>query len=256
LRFAEGYYKQRGRSATVGAFFLTKRLTVNSITCKMLLWDTAGQEQFQKLAVTYYKNAAAAILCYDVSNPRSLLNLRQRLEELKENITVGRIVVAIAACKCDLEPVPGLQDEARKLAKSVDALYVETSAKDDVGVTKLFSQTAERVLQWQKEAEQGYAPPLSVTLGGTSTRSLPSGSHFTRTNTSGATPAAGLATPPPQKGAEVDCSKKEDQDNSTANDSDDTVADAVDDKSKTPEAICAGGLLDCGNEDTESCVIL
>ena len=45
LRFAEGYYREEARSATVGAFFITKRLQVQGITCKIQIWDTAGQEQ-------------------------------------------------------------------------------------------------------------------------------------------------------------------------------------------------------------------
>lgn len=44
LRFAEGYYRDEGRSATVGAFFITKRIQTSSgITCKVQIWDTAGQ---------------------------------------------------------------------------------------------------------------------------------------------------------------------------------------------------------------------
>lgn len=81
LRFAEGYYRDSARNPTVGAFFITKRLTVSvpvkdgeepqPITAKLAIWDTAGQEQFKRLAPMYYKNAAAAIICYDVTSPKS-----------------------------------------------------------------------------------------------------------------------------------------------------------------------------------------
>jgi small GTP-binding protein len=96
VRFAEGYYRESARNPTVGAFFITKRLTVNvptsqeqqnqqkqhqqqqppndayhPITAKLQIWDTAGQEQFKKLAPMYYKDAAAAIICYDVTSPKS-----------------------------------------------------------------------------------------------------------------------------------------------------------------------------------------
>jgi small GTP-binding protein len=71
LRFAEGYYRDSARNPTVGAFFITKKLTVNDVTAKIQIWDTAGQEQFKRLAPMYYKNAAAAIVCYDVTSPKS-----------------------------------------------------------------------------------------------------------------------------------------------------------------------------------------
>ena len=75
LRFAEGYYKESARNPTVGAFFVTKRLTVQGMTAKIQIWDTAGQEQFKKLAPMYYKSAAAAIICYDVTSPKSFETL-------------------------------------------------------------------------------------------------------------------------------------------------------------------------------------
>ena len=75
LRFAEGYYRESSRNPTVGAFFITKRLTVQGMTAKIQIWDTAGQEQFKKLAPMYYKSAAAAIVCYDVTSPKSFETL-------------------------------------------------------------------------------------------------------------------------------------------------------------------------------------
>jgi GTPase SAR1 family protein len=69
---------------TAGAFFLTKRVTVESnLTCKMMIWDTAGARQYAKLSPTYYKQAAACILCFDVSNPTSLIRVRQIAYELR-----------------------------------------------------------------------------------------------------------------------------------------------------------------------------
>lgn len=84
LRFAEGYYRESSRSPTVGAFFITKRVqTSNGITCKVQIWDTAGQEQFRKMAPMYYKTAAAAVLCYDVSNPQSFRVVNEIIDELQ-----------------------------------------------------------------------------------------------------------------------------------------------------------------------------
>ena len=133
LRFAEGHYRDSARDPTVGAFFITKRLTVNvspqqqsrhqpnsstatgtksdddnindsttnanntsaathPVTAKLQIWDTAGQEQFKKLAPMYYKNAAAAIICYDVTSPTSFETL-----ECKDRIWYQMIVVLVAA---------------------------------------------------------------------------------------------------------------------------------------------------------------
>jgi GTPase SAR1 family protein len=208
-----GTYKAERTNPTVGAFFLTKRLTVETstsasgggggstsqTTCKILLWDTAGQAQFQKLARTYYHNASAAILTFDVSQPSSLTRLRHWLDELQlhgnNNIAPntnsatasgatsssaigdtapshrvastnnGDMVICIAACKCDLGPSPGLAEEAKRLAQAVGALYVETSAKDNLGVTQLFHDTVARILRQQQQQQQASTTlPLSHSL--------------------------------------------------------------------------------------------
>ena len=52
-----------------------KETFVDGEKIKVQIWDTAGQEQFKRLAPMYYKNAAAAIICYDVTSPKSFETL-------------------------------------------------------------------------------------------------------------------------------------------------------------------------------------
>lgn len=174
LRFAEGYYRDSGRSATVGAFFITKRIqTSDGITCKVQIWDTAGQPQFRPMAPMYYKSAAAAIVCYDVTNPGSYDIMTQWLNELHQAATAGNIVIAIAATKSDLiidnngdildsqqqqqQQTSAMADSNKKrkiiqkeeveaLAASIGAIYMDTSAKNNSNVNNLFQLVAERVL--------------------------------------------------------------------------------------------------------------
>lgn len=161
LRFAEGYYRDAPRAATVGAFFITKRIqTSGGITCKIQIWDTAGQAQFRSMAPMYYRNAAAAIVCYDVTSRRSYQVMKEWLEELHRNIPAGSIVIAIAATKSDLmhrtDPstlVP--TSEAEELAAALEAIFVDTSAKDDSNVDLLFRRVSERVLQFRENAKRG-----------------------------------------------------------------------------------------------------
>lgn len=144
---------------------MTKRINIDQITCKVLLWDTAGADQFQKLAQTYYNGAAAAIITYDISEPASLKKLQHWLDEVQRNTVGRRIVLAVAACKSDLPPAPGIQQEAQRLAQAVDAIYMETSSKNNTNVQELFRCTAERVLQYQTQASQGTGLPIPVKIG-------------------------------------------------------------------------------------------
>lgn len=200
----------------------------------MLIWDTAGQSQYQRLAQTYYQSAAAAILCFDVGNPHSLLRVRQWIQELNDKLKTP-IVLTICACKCDLEAVQGLEDEAKTLAESLNAQYFSTSAKSDTNVASLFEATAERVLTWQEEAERGQRQALPITVGKSTPRSVSAPVHR-----------------PPDNLLFVkseDTLKPElDQD---------TVTDSDDIEEEPPKVMCEGGLLSCGTADpTKSCVIL
>ena len=38
---------------------------------KLMIWDTVGQEQYKSISNIYYKDAAAAILVYDITSPKS-----------------------------------------------------------------------------------------------------------------------------------------------------------------------------------------
>ena len=70
LRFIEGHFNVRQQS-TIGAFFLTKRIaTQEGHSAKIQIWDTAGQERFRAMAPMYYRNAAAAIVCFDITDER------------------------------------------------------------------------------------------------------------------------------------------------------------------------------------------
>jgi GTPase SAR1 family protein len=332
LRFVEGYYRDAGRSSTVGAFFLTKRLTASNITCKLLLWDTAGQEQFQKLAVTYYRHAAAAILSYDVTNPRSLVRLRAWLDDLQRHtgivpvphknnsnhlgnnggtgsgggvsgnggvsshpigIAAGRrqMVLAVVACKSDLPASPGLQEEAARLAASMGAIYIETSAKENINVGELFHAVSEQVLQtYQDSLAAGIAEPAipvivhggvshsSPTHGGGGSVSVPSPhmasmatgefspvSHAVENNTGqsqrSSTPNTNAHTNSNGNAPLSPMLQDEKNDDGLLNEAAFPSLDDNRDGSLSPNRIScdsiAGNILTCGATDTnQKCVIL
>lgn len=163
LRFVEGHFRPNSRAPTVGAFFITKRLQVAGLTCKVQIWDTAGQSQFQVLGKMYYQTAAAAILCYDVSSRHSFDVMKQWLEEVQRNIPAGSIVICICACKADLPQRAIPRAEVEALGNATGALVMETSAKDNTHVSLLYRRVTERVLEYQNQ--QPGSRPIPVTPG-------------------------------------------------------------------------------------------
>ena len=59
--------------------------------------------------------------------------------------------------------------EAENLARTLGHIYVNTSAKENEGVTELFQRVAERVLRFRKQSEMGAQVPIPVTPGAIAT---------------------------------------------------------------------------------------
>jgi len=154
LRFAEGHFRPNARAPTVGAFFITKRLQVSNMTCKIQIWDTAGQAQFQRMGKMYYQTAAAVLICYDTTSRSSYDCMKLWIEEVQRNISAGSIVICIVATKCDLAASVVSNEEVETLAYAMGAMFMETSAKMDTNVTKLFRKVTERVLEYQQGGKQ------------------------------------------------------------------------------------------------------
>ena len=162
LRFAEGRYRDSSSDPTVGASFITKRLTVQGVTAKVQIWDTAGQEQFKRLAPMYYKNAAAAVICYDVTSPKSFETLEYWMNELQKNSQAHGMVIAMCATKCDLDRDPDTS-QAEALAAQTGSIFMKTSSKTNSNVQLLFQKVMERVLDCHNGVGSTSSPPAPPT---------------------------------------------------------------------------------------------
>lgn len=144
LRFVTNNFKPYSES-TIGASFMSKLITVNSKSIKFQIWDTAGQEKYHSLAPMYYRGAAAAILVYDITRTATFRTLQNWVEELKAKGPKD-IALAIAGNKADLEESREVEQKtAAQYAEEIGAIYLETSAKDDLNVQDIFIKLSTRL---------------------------------------------------------------------------------------------------------------
>mmetsp|Transcript_35362 Transcript_35362/g.72210 ORF Transcript_35362/g.72210 Transcript_35362/m.72210 type:complete len:201 (-) Transcript_35362:98-700(-) len=144
LRFVNNIFKPYSES-TIGAAFMSKTLTVDGEPVKYQIWDTAGQEKYHSLAPMYYRGAAAAVVVYSITDAASFNTLKSWVDELHMHGPPD-IIIAVAGNKCDMEEkrkVPTA--DAAAYAKSINALFLETSAKQDTNVQDLFLQISKRL---------------------------------------------------------------------------------------------------------------
>ncbi len=160
VRLTDNFFKQ-DLQTTFGIDFGTKELKVDynngaalfsgskTYNVKMLVWDVAGQEHYEKQRGMYYKGAKGALLCYDVTNPVSFENLDKWIEELQFNVGKN-IPVLVVGNKIDLRRnVP--KKKALKYAKDNGYLYAETSAKTGNGIIAAFQALAKKLIAQEKK---------------------------------------------------------------------------------------------------------
>jgi Ras-related protein Rab-5C len=156
LRFVKDQFFDYQES-TIGAAFLTKHMPEQGL--KFEIWDTAGQERYHSLAPMYYRNAAAAIVVYDITNEGSFEKARKWVDELRAQGSPG-VVIALAGNKADLEDQRAVtQDQAKAFAEEAGLLFFETSAKARTGVEAVFKELAAKVPRptAQQAAQRGGA---------------------------------------------------------------------------------------------------
>ena len=152
-RFCVGKFEDKYK-ITIGGAYLQKEVKLkNGDILKLHIWDTGGQEKFRSMASLYYKDAVAAILVYDVSNPETLDSLDYWINELNNNADNKNIIFSVAGNKCDLpnDMKKISSSEGKNFCKEKNVpIFNETSAKNGVGVKELFTSLAQKVYDIQK----------------------------------------------------------------------------------------------------------
>ena len=111
-------------------------------TINLDIWDTAGQEIYRSISKLFYKCASVGILVYDITSRKSFESIKDYwYNELKDNTEEG-IIFNLVGNKEDLYETENVkEDEAKEFAKSINAHFYKTSAKNNVLITELFLQS-------------------------------------------------------------------------------------------------------------------
>lgn len=122
---------------TIGAAFNTVLVPTSPESTRIGIWDTAGQERYDSLCPMYYRNAACAVVVYDVTDKESLAKANAWLTTIhKEHPETSLILVG---SKIDLQESRVIQYEyAHEIAQDFMAGFYEVSGKSGEGLDLLF----------------------------------------------------------------------------------------------------------------------
>jgi len=134
-------------------------LTAGQDTIELGLWDTAGQEEYDRLRPLSYANANVFLVCFSVVNPVSYENVSSKwIPELIHfcpdvpSILVGT-KIDLRGEESALEKLrkqgqqPTTPEQGQQLAKKIKALkYLECSAKTGENLKQVFDEAVKAVL--------------------------------------------------------------------------------------------------------------
>jgi small GTP-binding protein len=133
-RYATGKF-QESRIMTIGVDFETLEVDIKGQPVKLTVWDLAGQQRFAPFRDGFYRGARAIAMVFDVSDRVTFDDLSHWLQEAQRVVPEAHIVVN--GNKVDL-PRAITVEEGKAYAASINAAYVETSAKTGEGVQQFF----------------------------------------------------------------------------------------------------------------------
>ena len=130
---------------TIGVEFGARLIEMGNDQIKLQIWDTAGQEQFRSITRSYYRDAAGALLVYDITRRESFNHLEKWLEEARLNGNKNMTIMLIGN-KSDLEHRRVVStEEGREFAERNGLVFLETSAKSAENVELAFIKTAQHI---------------------------------------------------------------------------------------------------------------
>ena len=136
IRYTEDTFSQN-MIGTAGVDFKKKIVDMNNKQIKVLIYDSAGHERFQKITKNFYNGAKGIILVYNINEKKSFDNLQKWVETIQINAD-NDCEVLLVGNKIDLEKNV-LTEEGVKISTDYKTHFIETSAKTGENIDKAFT---------------------------------------------------------------------------------------------------------------------
>ncbi len=129
---------------------------VNGQPINLNLWDTAGQDEYDRLRPLSYPQTDVYLACFSIISPASFQNIKNKwIPELKHHSPTANIILVGLKSDCREDPqvikmmkqrgiAMSSIEQGRNLAKEVGAVdYVECSAVTQEGLKAVFDRAIE-----------------------------------------------------------------------------------------------------------------
>jgi small GTP-binding protein len=143
-RFVESIFSEKYQ-ATIGVKIDRKLVAIDGAQVSLLLWDLQGEDEFQRVRLSYLRGASGLIYVADGTRPETLATTRSIRASAEE--TVGAVPSLILLNKSDLNSAWALDEAVVEANAPTGIPIVRTSAKTGANVEDAFSALVRRMVQ-------------------------------------------------------------------------------------------------------------
>ncbi|XP_063061148.1 rho-related GTP-binding protein RhoG-like [Engraulis encrasicolus] len=145
----------------------SSQVTVDSRTISLNLWDTAGQEEYDRLRTLSYPQTNVFIICFSIASPPSYENVKHKWHPEVTHHCPNTPILLVGTKK-DLRNDPEIQKKLKEqnqttvsqqqgqaLARQIQAIkYLECSALNQDGIKEVFADAVRAFLNPTKATSQ------------------------------------------------------------------------------------------------------
>jgi small GTP-binding protein len=143
-RFVRGIFSEKYLT-TVGVKIDRKAVELDGRKILLIVWDLHGEDEFQKVRMSYLRGSSGYILVADGTRLATLDKACLLQQEAEQ--AVGPVPFVLALNKSDLVEEWEITPEAVQTLTGQGWQVVQTSAKADMGVQTAFQTLAHRMME-------------------------------------------------------------------------------------------------------------
>ncbi|KAL9110212.1 MAG: hypothetical protein Q9227_005273 [Pyrenula ochraceoflavens] len=169
ISYSQGYFPEKYVPTVFENYITQTTHKPSGKTVELALWDTAGQEEYDRLRPLSYPETDLLFVCFAIDCPNSLENVMDKwypevlhfcpttpliLVGLKSDLRSKRTCIELLKTQ-GLTPVTPQQGQA--VAQRMGAAYVECSSKEMTGVEDVFQLAVNTAVGVEEKGWEGYS---------------------------------------------------------------------------------------------------
>lgn len=126
-------------ASTIGVDFFTKTVSIDDSRARVVIWDTTGQERYKSIIQSYYREAHAVFIVFDLADLSSLNDVPYWIEQTYRIMGLDGFIIILIGNKSDKISIQSAHIISIK-DKYPDLKYIETSVLTNHNIDLVFEE--------------------------------------------------------------------------------------------------------------------